>query len=97
MSDSEPDNLPSDATIERTLRHAVQAIHKSGKEEDLTVKRVRTRAEQELHLPLDFLKSDKTWKGRSSTIIKDAVVSTLYWLRVYLVSLFVNRTDSILE
>lgn len=73
MSDSE-DNLPSDAAISTKLREVVIAIHKSGNEGDLTVKRVRARAEEELGLPADFFKTSSVWKEKSQNQIKHAVV-----------------------
>lgn len=72
MSDSEA-GIPSVATISRGLRDAVIAIHKSGKEDDLTVKRVRARAEQNLYLPDGFFKSEE-WKQKSNDLIREAVV-----------------------
>jgi hypothetical protein len=76
MSDIEGD-VPSEAIISQKLRDVVLAIHKSGKDEDLTVKRVRARAEKELSLPDGFLKTDSKWSKQSKSVIGDAVVSTL--------------------
>jgi hypothetical protein len=73
MSDSERDR-PSEAAISGKLRDIVIAIHKSGNAQDLTVKRVRARAEKELGLDEGFFKSDATWKQKSQTEIVDAVV-----------------------
>ena len=73
MSDSEADR-PSEANISNKLRDIVIAIHKSGKSEDLTVKRVRARAEKELALDEGFFKTDSTWKEKSQKVIVDAVV-----------------------
>jgi hypothetical protein len=73
MSDSER-GLPSEATISQKLRDVVISIHKTGKEEDLTVKRIRARAEKELSLPEGFLKN-AAWKQKSQETIGDAVVS----------------------
>jgi hypothetical protein len=75
MSDSEESmSLPSDDKIEQTLRDTVANLFASGKSEEITVKRVRTIAEEKLGLPQDFLKS-QDWKARSNTIIHDEVVS----------------------
>ncbi|KAJ4303419.1 hypothetical protein N0V90_002313 [Kalmusia sp. IMI 367209] len=71
MSDSETD-VPSAATISRAIRDTVISIHKSGKDEDLTVKRVRARAEQTLGLTNGFLKNDD-WKDKSKDLILKAV------------------------
>jgi hypothetical protein len=65
---------PSEATISNKLRDIVIAIHKSGKAEELTVKRVRARAEKELDLDEGFFKTDATWKEKSQKTIVDAVV-----------------------
>jgi hypothetical protein len=74
MSDTEG-GLPSEATISQKLRDVVISIHKTGKDEDLTIKRIRARAEKELSLPDGFLKKDVTWKQKSQDTISDAVVS----------------------
>ena len=73
MSDSETVDIPTEATISRALRDVVISIHKSGNTDDLTVKRVRARAEQQLGLPGGFLKSED-WKQKSQSLIHDAVV-----------------------
>lgn len=89
MSDSGA-GLPSEATISQKLRDVVIAIHKSGKNDELTLKRVRARAENELSLPDGFLKTDSKWKAQSKDIVGSAVVSIvasiktecmLTWLR----------------
>lgn len=72
MSDLET-GIPSDAALLHALRDAVVAIYKSGKTDDLTVKRVRIRAEEELGLPVNFFKSGE-WKCKSSDVIHEAVV-----------------------
>ncbi|KAF2850229.1 hypothetical protein T440DRAFT_108924 [Plenodomus tracheiphilus IPT5] len=72
MSDSDG-NQPSAAIISSKLRDVVIAIHKSGKTDDLTVKRVRARAEKELGLDEGFLKTDANWKQKSQEEIVDAV------------------------
>lgn len=66
--------MPSEAAISRKLREVVIAIHKTGKAEDLTIKRVRVRAEKELGLEDGFLKKDSVWKQKSNDIIMQAVV-----------------------
>ncbi|KAF1835646.1 hypothetical protein BDW02DRAFT_567823, partial [Decorospora gaudefroyi] len=72
MSSQEGDR-PLDATIADKLRDVVIAIHKSGKTDDLTVKRVRARAEKELGLDEGFLKTNLTWKQKSQDSIVEAV------------------------
>lgn len=73
MSDSDA-NVPSDAAITNKLRDVVISIHKSGKTEDLTVKRVRARAEKELGLSEGFFKTSSEWKGKSEQQIRGNVV-----------------------
>jgi hypothetical protein len=74
MSDSEG-AIPSGDAISQKLRDVVISIHKTAKPEDLTVKRVRVRAEKELSLPDGFLKKDPVWKQKSQDTILAAVVS----------------------
>ncbi|KAL4960794.1 putative transcriptional regulator [Aspergillus stella-maris] len=64
---------PSDKQLERALRDAVAKIFKTGKTEELTVKRVRLAAEQALKIEEGFFKSTGDWKARSDQIIKDEV------------------------
>ena len=82
MSDSD-DALPSEGAIFQTLRDVVIATHKSGKDEDLTVKRVRARAERELGLKDGFFKTHEAWNQKSGKAIREAVVSTHTCNRVY--------------
>lgn len=71
MSDSESStSLPSESRIEATLRKVVS----TGNLEELTLKRVRKAAEQELGLPEDFFKTSLEWKDRSKTIVTAEVV-----------------------
>ncbi|KAH9874135.1 hypothetical protein IAQ61_004764 [Plenodomus lingam] len=72
MSDSDQ-NLPSEAAIATKLRDIVIAIHKSGNTDDLTVKRVRARAEKELGLDDGFFKTNPVWKQKSQEQIVEAV------------------------
>ena len=67
--------MPSDATLSRALRDVVISTYKSGKTDDLTVKRVRTGAEARLDLPGGFFKSHGTWGQKSKDIILESVVS----------------------
>ncbi|KAL4870762.1 hypothetical protein BDV12DRAFT_194965 [Aspergillus spectabilis] len=71
QSDTPPQ--PSEKELERALRNAVAKIYKSGKMEELTVKRIRTAAEKELQLEEGFYKTNGDWKSRSDQIIKDEV------------------------
>lgn len=71
MSDTEQ---PSEAAVFKKLGDIVLSLHKAGNTDDLTVKRVRMRAEEALGLPEGLLKSSE-WKQKSQTAITDAVVS----------------------
>jgi len=72
MSGSEAD-IPSEATLSLALRDVVVDIYKSGNTDDLTVKRVRARAEAKLGLPDGFFKHED-WKQKSQELIHEAVV-----------------------
>jgi hypothetical protein len=74
MSDSETADIPTDTTIVRAIRDVVISIYKSGRTDDLTVRTVRERAEEELGLSGGFLKNE-AWKQKSKDVIKEAVVS----------------------
>lgn len=80
LSDSESEDevnvpaQPSDNALEQGLRDEVAGIYKSGKMEELTVKRVRLAAEKKLGLAEGFLKTTGDWKTRSEQIIKEEVV-----------------------
>lgn len=75
MSDSE-DNLssaadiPSHAEIEECIRNVVREAVK--KDEEVTVKLGRTRAEQRLGLEAGFLKDNAQWKEKSRDLINAA-------------------------
>ncbi|KAL4921811.1 hypothetical protein BDW62DRAFT_197518 [Aspergillus aurantiobrunneus] len=71
QSDTSPQ--PSDKELERALRETVAKIFKTGKTEELTVKRVRLAAEKALQIEEGFFKSNGDWKARSDEIIKDEV------------------------
>lgn len=80
MSDSEPDRSlvaprPSDKDLTQALRDVVAGIFKSGKMEELTVKRVRLAAEKKLGIEEGFFKDNGDWKKRSDQIIKEEAVS----------------------
>ena len=66
--------VPSDNALEQGLRDEVAAIFKSGRMEELTVKRVRLATEKNLGLAEGFFKSKGDWKIRSDKVIKDEVV-----------------------
>lgn len=75
MSDSSLlDGRPSDATLEQALRTTIQRVYKSGRLEELTVKRIRTSVEGELDLQDGFFKNSATWKDKSKDVIQSEVV-----------------------
>ena len=78
-SESEPDTsaVPSDQSLEKSLRDEVAAIFKNGNMEELTVKRVRLAAEKKLGLTEGYFKQTGDWKARSEEIIKSEVVRDL--------------------
>ena len=71
----------STATLEKALRDAVGDVFRSGKREELTVKRVRLGAERKLGLDEGWFKGQAEWKDESNRIIRDEVVccSVLWW------------------
>lgn len=73
MSGSEQ---PSEAVVAEKLCEVVISLYKAGNIDELTVKRVRTRAEEQLGLSAGFLKSID-WKQKSRDIIVEAVVRLL--------------------
>lgn len=75
MSDSEASTqFPSSLAIEQGLRATVARIFRSANHDNLTIKRVRKAAEEELELPDDFFKNSKDWKDRSKDLITAEVV-----------------------
>ncbi|KAK3704514.1 hypothetical protein LTR37_013797 [Vermiconidia calcicola] len=62
---------PKDAKIEATLRQSVRKAV-AAKEEDLTIKKARSRVEAELGLDASFFKTDAEWKQKSKEIIEAA-------------------------
>ncbi|KAJ5768445.1 hypothetical protein N7533_001028 [Penicillium manginii] len=80
-SESEPEadtpNVPSDATLEQALRDEVTCRWESGRQEEITVKRVRLAVEEELKLEGGFFRTTGDWKAKSEEIIRDQVVRLL--------------------
>ncbi|KAL4779806.1 hypothetical protein BJX76DRAFT_339683 [Aspergillus varians] len=79
-SESEPESdqsntspQTSDKGLERALRETVANIFKTGKTDELTVKRVRLATEKALHIEEGFFKSNSDWKARSDQVIKNEV------------------------
>lgn len=62
--------LPSDAILEKTLRDIVR----KAEVDPITVKRVRTAAEERLGLDAGFFKGHDVWNERSKDIIEAAFV-----------------------
>lgn len=73
-------HLPTHAELEQALKNVVQTIYKSGDLENLTVKRVRKAAEENLGLDEGFFKDHETWKDKSKDIILAEVVRVEYLL-----------------
>ena len=71
-SDSELSNTkpPSDTILEKTLRDIVR----KAEVDPITVKRVRTAAEERLGLDAGFFKSHDEWNDKSKDIIEAAFV-----------------------
>jgi hypothetical protein len=67
LSDAAP---PSDAILEKTLRDIVR----KAEVDPITVKRVRTAAEERLGLDEGFFKSHDEWNEKSKDIIEAAFV-----------------------
>jgi hypothetical protein len=83
MSDSEASiSLPSNPKIEQALRRVIERIFKSGDHDNLTLKRVRKAAEDDLELPNDFFRTNDDWKERSKVFITSEVVSLGFCLPV---------------
>ncbi|KAL2355012.1 hypothetical protein BJ546DRAFT_718665 [Cryomyces antarcticus] len=70
-------NVPSDARLGAALRHATKAIFKTGNREELTVKRIRAAAEEEVSFDdhRHFYKTTPDWDKRSKDIIKETVAA----------------------
>lgn len=76
-SDSDPEsastNVAEDARIEQCLRALVIKTFASDAD-NLTLKRIRTKAEAELDLEDGYLKADAIWKTKSKDIVADELV-----------------------
>jgi hypothetical protein len=70
----ETDTKYSDERLEKGLRDTVASIFRSGKLEELTVKRVRRATETTLGLEEGFFKAHEEWKARSEIVIKEEAV-----------------------
>lgn len=83
-SESEPEadksNIPSDTTLEQALRDEVISRWESGRQEEITVKRVRLAVEEELKLEGGFFRNTGDWKTKSEEIIRNQVVRFYYYL-----------------
>lgn len=97
-SDAEPaPALPPDAKIEQALRRLVRDLWLAGDHDNLTVKRIRKSAEEQLRLPDDFFRDDSTWKDRSKTVITDQVVSQLRFCVICALCADLNAMQSVQE
>jgi hypothetical protein len=90
MSDSEGE-LPSEAAITQKLRNVVLSLHEAGNPDEITLKRVRARAEKELSLPDGFLKSSQ-WKEKCNDVIVAAAVRMRVLDRLARINLTNSRT-----
>lgn len=61
-----------EATLTKTIEDIVVLLYQKAQYEDLTVKRVRARAEKQLDLPQNYLKTNPQWKPKSEKLIKNA-------------------------
>jgi hypothetical protein len=64
---------PNTTTIERRLRAVTKEIYNSGKEDNLTVRFIRDRVQNDLKLLEGFFLSEE-WKTKSKSLIKEYVV-----------------------
>ena len=64
----------TDATLEQSLRNAVQKVYKMGNMDDLTVRRIRKIVEEDLDLQEGFFKNDPIWNTNSKSVIQSEVV-----------------------
>ena len=92
MSDSDQ---PSEATVRKQLQDIVISLHKAGNTDDLTVNRVRTRAEEALGLEAGFFNSSSDWKQKSKDTIKEAVVSACLWISLRSMPDKVHRRNTV--
>ena len=76
MSDSSlsGSDAPTDATLEQSLRNAVQKVYKMGNMDDLTVRRIRKAVEEDMDLQEGFFKNDPIWNTKSKSVIQFEVV-----------------------
>jgi hypothetical protein len=70
---------PASSEIEHTFRRIVRELCHAGDLENLTVKRVRSTAEERLGLPAGFFRQESSWKERSKRFIEAEAVSHLLY------------------
>lgn len=68
----------SDTKIERALRKTVGHFYAEERYDDLTVKRVRAAAAEELGLDEGWFKAHEDWNARSKEVISSEVVSSIF-------------------
>ena len=71
-------SLPTNAELEQALKNVVQSIYKSGDLGNLTVRRVRKAAEENLGLDEGLFNDHDTWKDKSKDVILAEVVGVEY-------------------
>jgi hypothetical protein len=65
---------PAPVAIESTIRDIISELYHTKKLDELTVKRVRIAAEQELSLDPGWFKTHEVWKDRSKKFIEEEAV-----------------------
>lgn len=66
-------SIPPDEAVDNALRNAVTNTFRTGKLEELTVRRMRSAAEGALGLQEGFLRGNAVWKKRSDRVVKGEV------------------------
>ena len=84
--------------ITKGLREAVkQHFSESGDAETLTVNSIRTKAEVNLSLEKDFLRTNSFWRNESKKIIREEFVSFLFFLDLSGLKLMGSRKDKMMQ
>ena len=66
---------PPPIAIESIIHDIIAELYRTNKLEEITVKRVRTAAEQELSLEPGWFKSHAEWRNRSKNFIAEEAVN----------------------
>jgi hypothetical protein len=65
-----PIDIPPPSEIEATFRAIIRSLYEADDLDNLTVKRIRAAAEDQLDLPAGFLRDNAEWKERSKKYIE---------------------------